>query len=89
MPHAQARRHFLHGRSQLIRTFLEFGKAGAACAGFVVFTAQSRRLSLSITPDAAARKLLVKNFRLGLPAMNDRPRRTTAGDVGRQSENGS
>ena len=44
MPDAQARRHFLHDRSQLIRTSRsKFDKAGAASAGFVVFQARSAR----------------------------------------------
>jgi hypothetical protein len=93
MPHAQTRRHFLHDRSQLIRTSpsglpVEVHKAGAASAGFVVFQTQSLRLSLNHA-QCGQRKLLVKNLRLGFPAMNDRPRRTTAGDMGRQSENGT
>jgi hypothetical protein len=37
MPHAQARRHFLHDRSELIQASVEVRKAGAASAGFVVF----------------------------------------------------
>jgi hypothetical protein len=88
VPHAQARRHFLHDRSQLIRNFpfpdfpLKFEKAGAASAGFVVFQTQSLRPALNHA-QCGRRKLLVKNLRLGFPVMNDRPRRTTAGDMGR------
>ena len=68
LQNAQARRHFLHDRSQLIRTSRSKLTKPAPQAPALLFSRHSRRrLSTRSTRQSAQRKLLVKNLRLGFP----------------------
>ena len=87
LPHAQARRHFLHYRSQLIVICRLKLQSRRRKRRLCCFRAHSRDRRSHGRRPIGPTKTSRQEFAVKFSGMKDRPRRTTAGDTGPQTEN--